>query len=198
MPALTIGRPNTVSEPETRDFRTDAQLFAAINRGDASAFDTLYGKYADWVHALALRFTRNEADALDVLQDAFAYLVRKAPHLRLTAKATTYLYPVVKHAAISRIRKRDREGNLSAEALLNLTAPPEPRSASSHLHDLREVLSRLSEPHREVVLMRYIDDMTQDEIAEALDIPVGTIKSRLHHAIKTLREDPRTRNDFTS
>ena len=92
MPALTIGRPNTVSEPETRDFRTDAQLFAAINRGDASAFDTLYGKYADWVHALALRFTRNEADALDVLQDAFAYLVRKAPHLRLTAKATTYLY----------------------------------------------------------------------------------------------------------
>ncbi|MCB9851752.1 MAG: sigma-70 family RNA polymerase sigma factor [Phycisphaerales bacterium] len=183
-----------MSEPETRDFRTDARLFAAINRGDASAFDTLYERYADWVHALAVRFTRNEADALDVLQDAFTYLIKKAPSLQLTAKATTYLYPVVKHAAITRIRKRDREGNLSAEALHNLTAPPATAELGSN--DLHDVLAGLSEPHREVVLMRYIDDMTQEEIAEALNIPVGTIKSRLHHAIKTLRADPRTHAYF--
>lgn len=185
-----------MSEPETKDYRTDARLFAAINRGDASAFDTLYERYADWVHALAFRFTRNEADALDALQDAFTYLIKKAPYLRLTAKATTYLYPVVKHAAITRIRRRDREGNLSAETLHSLTAPPEPSDVSSGKSDLHNVLAQLSEPHREVVLMRYIDDMTQDEIAEALDIPVGTIKSRLHHAIKTLRDDPRTRAYF--
>ncbi|HPF37196.1 MAG TPA: sigma-70 family RNA polymerase sigma factor [Phycisphaerae bacterium] len=183
-----------MSEPETRDFRTDERLFAAINRGDLSAFDTLYERYAPWVHALAFRFTRNEADALDVLQDAFAYVVKKAPHLRLTARATTFLYPVVKHAAITRIRRRDREGNLSVEALHNLTAPPADRSGD--LGDLQDAMGRLSEAHREVILMRYIDGMSQEEIADALGVPVGTIKSRLHHAIRTLRDDPRTRDYF--
>lgn len=183
-----------MSEPETLDYRTDAQLFAAINRGDVSAFDTLYRRYADWIHGLAFRFTRNETDALDVLQDAFTYLVNKAPELTLTARATTYLYPVVKHAAITRIRNRDREGNLSAEALHSLTAPPD--RAAGHLQDLHDVIAHLPETHREVVLMRYVDDMSQDEIAVALGIPVGTVKSRLHHAIRTLRNDPRTRNHF--
>ncbi|MCA9255472.1 MAG: sigma-70 family RNA polymerase sigma factor [Phycisphaerales bacterium] len=186
-----------MSEPETRDFRTDERLFAAINRGDLSAFDTLYERYAPWVHALAFRFTRNEADALDVLQDAFAYVVKKAPHLRLSAKATTFLYPVVKHAAITRIRKRDREGNLSVEALHNLTAPPA-AERTRDLGDLQDAIARLSEAHREVVLMRFIDSMSQEEIADALGVPVGTIKSRLHHAIRTLRNDPRTRDYFAA
>jgi RNA polymerase sigma-70 factor (ECF subfamily) len=53
--------------------------------------------------------------------------------------------------------------------------------------------SRLSVPHRQVVLMRFVDDLQLDEIAALLGVPVGTVKSRLHHALSSLREDPRTR-----
>ncbi len=183
-----------MSEPATRDYRTDVQLFAAINRGDTTAFDTFYQRHHAWVYGLAFRFTRNESDSLDVLQDTFGYLIRKAPHLKLTAKATTFLYPVVKHAAIARLRKRNREGHLSIESVNELTAPPE--TTPPHLHELHVVLARLPEAQREVILMRYIDDMTQDEIAAALNIPVGTVKSRLHHGVRTLRDDPHTRNHF--
>ncbi len=62
--------------------------------------------------------------------------------------------------------------------------------------DLAVVLSRLPGPQREVLLMRAVDGMTLGEIAAALDIPVGTVKSRLHHALATLRADDRTRRHF--
>ena len=64
------------------------------------------------------------------------------------------------------------------------------------LDDLATVMSALPDAHREVVLMRYVDGMTLREIAEALGAPLGTVKSRLHHALNTLRRDKRTREYF--
>jgi len=166
----------------------DEELIGRINEGDAEAFEVLYHRYRDWVHRLAWRFTGNQADALDVLQETFTYLLKKSPDLRLTASMTTFLYPVVKHLSLNTRRKRP--ANIDEEVLGAIPAPPAPDSSRG---ELAAALAALSDEHREVVLMRFVDDMSLDEIAAALAVPPGTVKSRLHRALETLRTDPRTR-----
>jgi len=174
------------------DPRSDEALVDAANGGDEAAFEALYLRHRDWVVRLAYRFSGNEADALDVLQETFAYLLGKLPRLRLTSRLTTFLYPVVRHLAIRAARKRRRHAS-GDEALSEAQAPDAP---SQRREDLAAVLRVLPEAQREVMLMRFVDDMALREIAEALNVPLGTVKSRLHNALKALREDERTREYF--
>jgi RNA polymerase sigma-70 factor (ECF subfamily) len=169
----------------------DEELLQRANGGDPDAFETLYRRYRDWVHRLAWRYTGNEQDALDVLQETFIYLLQKLPHLHLTASMTTFLYPVVKHLSLN--LRRGRRPETDEEILL---AIPAPAAQSEPRAELAAALAVLSEEQREAVLMRFLDDMSLDEIAVALDVPTGTIKSRLHRALETLRLDPRTRDYF--
>jgi RNA polymerase sigma-70 factor (ECF subfamily) len=175
---------------------TDESLVEAANRGDPRAFEALYYRYRDWVVRLAYRFTGNEADALDVLQDTFTYLLRKLPRLRLSARMTTFLYPVVKNLSLAVIRKK-KPLTLQDEALAEVpTRAGDPLTAGADRDELGRVLAVLPAAQREVLLMRVVDDMSLADIAQALAVPLGTVKSRLHTALKTLRQDPRTRSYF--
>ncbi len=176
------------------DGRSDGDLVDAANAGDPAAFEALYRRHRDYVVRLAFRFTGSRHDALDVLQDAFAYLLGKFPGFRLTARMTTFLYPVVRSLSVDILRRR-RPHLTPDEAEAELTAGPvgDPEGARRELAD---VMSALAAEQREVLLMRYADDMDLSEIAEALAIPLGTVKSRIHYALKTLREDARTRRYF--
>jgi RNA polymerase sigma-70 factor (ECF subfamily) len=179
--------------PTPDDHRSDESLVAALNGGDASAFDALYYRYRDWVVRLAQRFTQNPDDALDVLQETFSYVFGKFPGFVLSARMTTFLYPVVKNLSIAARRRRERHSS-------DETAPdPEATEEIHHhraRHELSVVLAALPEIQREVLLMRFVDDMSLLEIAAALGIPEGTVKSRLHNAIATLRKDPAVRSYF--
>src|SRR4051794_15590833 len=104
------------------DPRPDADLARALRGGDASAFDALYERYHQWVIALAFRFTKNHEDALDVLQDTFAYLHRKRHDFELRSQMKTFLYPVVKHLALSRATLARRQARLDPR--LDPAAPP--------------------------------------------------------------------------
>jgi RNA polymerase sigma-70 factor (ECF subfamily) len=175
------------------DERSDEALVAALNRGDASAFDAIYYRYRDWVVRLAHRLTGNPDDALDVLQETFSYVFRKFPGFVLSARMTTFLYPVVKNLSIAARRKRERHPSNEG-----VPDPPakEPLQCDLSRAELSAALSGLPEPQREVLLMRFVDDMSLLEIAEALGIPEGTVKSRLHNAIAALRKDERVRQYF--
>jgi len=175
------------------DPRTDEELIAAINAGDGAAFEALYRRYRDWVAGLALRFTGDYDLALDVLQETFIYLLEKRPALRLTARLTTFLYPAVKNLSIAARRKRNRHAP-GEQGLFDLPAREGPPDSARE--ELAAVFSTLPDAQREVLLMRFADDMAIEEIAAALAIPAGTVKSRLHNALKTLRDDPRTRGFF--
>ncbi len=175
------------------DQRSDDDLIEAINAGDEAAFEALYRRYRDWVYRLSYRFTRNEADALDVLQDTFAYLLRKFPGFVLTAKLTTLLYWVVKSLAISR-QRRGRAVDLPDFAAES--AADDPPSEDLVRDDLAAMMRILPPAQRETLLMRFVDDMTLQEIADALEIPLGTVKSRLHHALATLRNNENTKRYF--
>ncbi|HSU66163.1 MAG TPA: sigma-70 family RNA polymerase sigma factor [Tepidisphaeraceae bacterium] len=176
------------------DTRSDEALIAALNRGDASAFDAIYYRYRDWAVRLAHRFTQNEADALDVLQETFAYLFRKFPGFILTARMTTFLYPVVKNLSIAARRKRERQ--ISDETAPDPVAPTVASDPAQIRSELALVMAALPEAQREVLLMRFVDEMSLAEIGEALGIPEGTVKSRMHNALATLKADARARRYF--
>jgi RNA polymerase sigma-70 factor, ECF subfamily len=173
----------------------DEELVERANEGDAAAFEALYHRHRDWVYRLAWRFTGNQPDALDVVQETFLYLLRKLPGLRLTASMTTFLYPVVKHLSLNR-RRAEGVARDASQSLLRTTHDAERPTHEPSRAELAAALAALSDEHREVVLMRFVDDMSLDEIAGALAIPAGTVKSRLHRALETLRNDPRTRDYF--
>ena len=174
---------------------SDLALVAAINGGDAAAFETLYFRHRDWVAGLAYRFTGDSDAALDVMQETFLYLLRKFPGFRLTANLKTFLYPAVRHLSISARRKTARYQATAAELeqLEHAAAPP---AVAAEPGDLQIVLSALPEEQREVLMLRFLDGLSLAEIAQAMDIPLGTVKSRLHNALQTLRQDERTRNFF--
>jgi len=161
------------------DTRNDLELIAAINGGDPAAFEALYFRYRDWVVGLAFRFTGNNDAALDVLQETFLYFLRKFPGFRLTANLKTFFYPAVRNLSIAARRKAERYQATEAELeRIEQTAAPDPAEGASS--ELGFVLAGLSEEHREAILLRFVEGLNLAEIAQAMDIPLGTVKSRLH------------------
>ncbi len=174
---------------------SDVALVAAINGGDAAAFEVLYFRHRDWVAGLAYRFTGDSDAALDVMQETFLYLLRKFPGFRLTANLKTFLYPAVRNLSISARRQAARYRATPAE-LEQIEHAPAPAAPGAEAADLQVVLGALPEEQREVLLLRFVDGLSLAEIGVAMDIPLGTVKSRLHNAHQTLRQDERTRAFF--
>jgi len=166
-----------------------------VNRGDATSFEVLYRRYREWVVRLAYRFTGNEDLALDVLQETFLYFLQKFPGFKLTANLKTFLYPAVKNLSIAARRKSARYQSTPAEQdFLETLEAFQPDEGGPVI--LAEALGHLSEEHRETLLLRFVDDLSLAEIAEAMEVPLGTVKSRLHAALSILRRDPRTKAFF--
>ncbi len=177
------------------DLRSDLELIDAVNKGDSSAFDVLYLRHRDWVVNLAFRFTRDRDLALDVLQETFLYFLKKFPGFQLTAKLTTFFYPAVRNLSLTALKKA-RRFQSDEEISEHVEAPEEVAPVENQREQLAAVMSELSEEHREVLLLRFVEGMKMGEIAEAMGIPTGTVKSRLHNALTTLRKDERTRKFF--
>jgi RNA polymerase sigma-70 factor, ECF subfamily len=155
----------------------------------------LYRRYRDWVVRLAYRFTGNEDLALDVLQETFLYFVQKFPGFVLTANLKTFLYPAVKNLSIDARRKSVRyQSTLAEQDFLKTLVAFEPDDGGQDA--LAAALGHLSEEHRETLLLRFVDDLSLAEIAEAMEVPLGTVKSRIHAALSILRRDPRTKTFF--
>ncbi len=171
---------------------TDQELLDAIARADdgEGAFAALYERHKTFAMRVGRRFAGDEAGAADAVQEAFLALMRKARRgMRLRGKLTTWLYPVVRnHAARARERRR--------------LAPPvgdEPAAVADEGDDLASVrgaVDALDESAREVVMLRVVEGLSVAETAAALGIAEGTVKSRLHAAVRTLRADPRLRAYF--
>lgn len=170
------------------DGRADAELVAALQRGDATAFDALYHRHRDWVVRLAHRVSGSADDALDVLQETFLYLLRKAPGLELRVRMTTLLFPIVRNLALARRRQRGRAG---AEVEACGEDPP-----LLPAEELLAALGGLPVEQRQAVLLRFVDGHSLQDIAVVQGVPVGTVKSRLHQALATLRHDPAARRYF--
>ena len=179
------------------DARDDEALVQACNEGDAReaarAFETLYHRHKEYVLRVALRFAPDTETALDVLQETFVFLLRRFPPtgdgLELTAKLTSLLYPVAKNTAINALRKAGRfptAGNVDPDDL--------PADEATDSGDIHKVFAGLPTGQREVLQLRFVDDLPLNEIAELLEIPLGTVKSRLHLGIARLKSSDFAKN----
>ena len=179
------------------DPRSDEALVAACNEGGSreatQAFEALYLRHKDYVLRVALRFVPDMDTALDVLQDTFAYLLRRFPPtgegIVLAAKLTTLLYPIAKNTAITALRKSGR-----FPAAEDVVPDDLPGPEGGDTTDIRGVLANLPGGQREVVKLRFVDDLSLAEIADVLSIPLGTVKSRLHFGIARLKSSDFAKN----
>ncbi|MCY4441961.1 MAG: sigma-70 family RNA polymerase sigma factor [Deltaproteobacteria bacterium] len=180
------------------DRRSDRDLVELCNRGSrdeaVGAFESLYRRHRDYVTRVALRFGADREAAVDVLQETFLYLLKKFPHtgegLVLTAQLRSLLYPVAKNLTLSTLRQHGRLDDSEEFDPDRLPAPNAADPAERDPARLSSALARLSPERREAVLLRFVDDMSLQDIADTLSIPLGTVKSRLHLAVRELRDSP--------
>ena len=174
---------------------TDAQLLELARRGDRDAFSELVTRYQDELYTMALRMLSSPADAADVVQETFVRAYTHLPQLRVeTVRPWLYRVAVncgrdVQRRAVRRPARplEDAEGNVVE--LPDPSLGPEARAeARERLGAVREALAALPEEFRTVVVLRDVNDLSYEEISEALRVPLGTVKSRLNRGRAMLAE----------
>jgi RNA polymerase sigma factor (sigma-70 family) len=179
-----------------KDSLSDAELVDVANRGDAQAFETLYERHRKWLMAVAIRLTGDHDIAADVVQDAVLYWLGRFPGFVLTGSARSYLYPLLRHHAIDRVRRAGRGGPHLAFDEAMCASPSSSPAGPEHAAELHRELARLPLGQREVILLHFGDGLTLAEVALALGVPIGTVKSRLGLALASLRANDRLRDRY--
>lgn len=175
--------------------RTESELVAACRRGEQDAFRELFELYKDKVYSVALRFTGQPAEAMDIAQDAFLKLFSSLRDFRGDSRLETWIYRLVVNRCLDH-RRRSRRwlplgeafgGNLRASGDALAAVLLEERNGR-----LQAAVDRLAPDLRIVVVLRYTEGMSYDRIAEVLGCAPGTVASRLHRAHKLLEGGLRT------
>jgi RNA polymerase sigma-70 factor (ECF subfamily) len=173
---------------------TDEELVERARRGHAHAYEELVQRYTEIAFRTAWVVTGSAADAEEAAQDAFVKAHRALPRFRAGAPFRPWLLRIVGNEARNRRRSAGRR---AARELLAATAGPEPagraspEAAAEAAEDrlaLLRALGALPDEQRQVVTCRYLLQLGVDETAAALDVPAGTVKSRLARALERLRE----------
>ena len=182
--------------PKDRSQEADeAHLLKAFQKGNVEAFGVLVHRYQDRLYTALTRFLDNKEDALDVLQDTFLSAFANAGSFKGNARFYTWVYRIGMNHAIDLHRKK------KPRATVSIYQGDQPEYADPRQdggpHDkmireeecqlIRKALQILSAEHRMVIVMKEIDDMRYEEIAEVLEVPVGTVRSRLHRARSELK-----------
>ena len=162
------------------------QLMIAYQNGDEEALEGIYTLLKTSLYSFIFRYTRDEQLSIDIVQDTFVKLQRyKHKYNPRNGKLKSYLFQIAYRLMITKLNRRKKW-----RSLLPFLSPIQ--SEELHHSDritIREAIAKLPEIQRAVVLLFYYHDMPQEEIAKVLGIPKGTVKSRLHIAIKKLKEE---------
>ena len=171
----------------------DTELISKVANGDQRAFLALYDRYSDRVYALALRMLRNQMLAEEVVQDAFLKLWSRAgQYLTERGPLLIWLLTIARRTALDRLRLESRRPTLSdgndPELAWELTPEPESTSEEARWHSLYLAVRSLPEDQRSVIELAYYQGLSHSEIAETLNLPLGTVKTRLRAAMHHLRD----------
>ncbi|MDZ4689739.1 sigma-70 family RNA polymerase sigma factor [Terricaulis sp.] len=171
---------------------SDEMLVARISQGDREAFAAFFGRYAARVKAYLIRLGARGAQAEDLAQDAMVAVWRRAGSFDpAKAKASTWMFVIARNAWIDRLRRERVEfayhGSLILSEESDDESPDDAAVRGQTEAQMQEALALLSEDQREVVRLSFFEDRPHSEIAERLELPLGTVKSRLRLAIAKLR-----------
>ena len=173
----------------------DQQLIRRTLDGHKEAFGQLIRKYQDRLFNGMVQMLRNEAEAEDVVQDAFVLAFTKLDTFKGNSAFFTWLYRIAYNVAITRLRRRKSDVSIDGKDAMGKLdfpdggpAPGDRMEQQEQATQLNKALGRLSHEHRAILILREMDDMDYDAISEVLDLPIGTVRSRLHRARGHLRE----------
>lgn len=153
---------------------------------DAEVFDSLTAAHLDRAYRLAWAILGDDREAEDATQDAFVAAWRNRRNLRDPDKLEAWLSRILINGCRDRLRRRGRN-RLQALEVSPLPSVPDGSQRTSARDELDRALAALDADHRIVVILRFWADLTVDAIADRLDVPSGTVKSRLHHSMRALR-----------
>lgn len=178
---------------------SDMGLIQAMAAGHTPALDELYARYGSAVFGFLMARVGNRPLAEEVTQDVMLAAWRGAPRFRGESKVLTWLLTIARNRAINAQRRRQPPLVPYEDALdapTDETGPLEKVVRRSEQHIVREVLNKLPAHQREVLVLVFYHQLTEAEIAEVLDIAVGTVKSRLHRGKETLRRVLQSETSF--
>lgn len=183
---------------------SDSDLVAAARGGDAAAMDQLLRRHYSRVHAVCRRIAGGTRDADDAAQEAMIRIVRNLDRFDGRAAFGTWVYRIATNTALDELRKRKRQPRLQmVDNDDDLRVPNEPVDELAHRHiesvvdriTIDQALAELPEEFRTAVVMRDVGDLDYAEIAAALDLPIGTVKSRIARGRRLLIEKLGNRDD---
>jgi RNA polymerase sigma-70 factor, ECF subfamily len=164
-----------------------------LRRGDPAAFETLVSRHQHRVFGVALRMLGNRADAEDAAQEVFLRAHRGLAAFRGDAKLSTWLYAIAARLCLSRLGEGERRLIRANEDALARVADAEADPARQLEEDereaaLRRAIAELSDDRRMVVVLRDLEGLAYEEIAQVLGLELGTVRSRLHRARRDLKD----------
>lgn len=196
-----LPRARVVRSPEER--QQDLELVRRVQAGERGAFRELFDRHNRRAFAVAIGVLKNRQDALDVVQESFVKVHKHIGNFQGTSSFYTWLYRIVMNLSIDHLRRRKtgrnveyddavlKNGDAAAdENILPRMLDENPRKAVIRrelLAKMEAALAELPEYHRQVILLREVEGMSYEEMADALDVPKGTIMSRLFHARRKMQ-----------
>lgn len=188
-------------EEEFRKRHEDDEMVDRARKGDRAAFEALFQKYNRRAYAISIGVVKRPEDALDVVQESFIKVHKHIINFQGTSSFYTWLYRIVMNLSIDYLRRRrkitewgddvraeDADGDGTLVPRLPDTNPSKATSRHELSGKIKEALDTLPEIHRAVILLREVEGLSYEEMAQALDVPKGTIMSRLFHARRKMQE----------
>lgn len=177
---------------------TDEQLILKFQNEDIKAFNEIVLRYKDRLINFLYRFTGNRESAEDISQEAFFKLYKNKHKYLEIAKFSTWFYTIALNEAKSNYRKEKRhravsidnyyrEDHSDLELKSGGRTPDEIANSATEAYHIQRAIDELSENHKEIIILRDIEDLEYEEISKVLDIPLGTVRSRLNRAREFLQ-----------
>ena len=182
--------------------RVDQVVLQSAQEGDIEAFATIVEAYENQLYTLAFRFLSSEPEAEDAVQETFLRVYMHLPRYDGRFKFTTWLYRIATNVCIDRLRKRKSESSLDAESYdwedgrLDLhdrlpsdaLTPEQLLMRSETCNEVHRALCDLQPNYQTVLILRYIQDLSLQEISDILHVPITTVKTRIHRAREAMKQ----------
>lgn len=174
----------------------EGPIVAAARRGDRAAFGTLVKAYQRRAYAAAYGIVGNRDDALDLAQESFVRAYRAMHRFDPAMPFYPWLHQIVRNTCLNHLKRKKRRGEQSLDELMEQgydareeeAGPSEVMQQDDLKRQVAAAMAKVSPEHREILRLRHMNDLSYAEIASMLDIPIGTVMSRLHAARKALKK----------
>lgn len=186
----------------SKNTQEDRELVAAAKRGEPGAFETLLKKYRKSVYYMLLKMVKNADDAEDLTQEAFAKAFNSIDKFDSKFAFSTWLFRIATNNCIDYIRKKrvttvsfdapvegDDGSNMKFDVRTDDLDPNESMLKKQRKRYLNMAIDKLPEKYRTLVELRYFQELSYEEVAQELDIPLGTVKAQLFRARELLNQE---------